>query len=56
MEISEQLIALAVLSPGKDPRCPLDRMLDWPQNRSGGGGEERKIPPLPGMEPRSFSP
>jgi hypothetical protein len=38
-------------------RCPLDRRLGWPENRSGRGGEEKKIPSilLPGIEPQSPS-
>jgi hypothetical protein len=31
-------------SPGETRRYPLDMRLDGPQNRSGRGGEEKKIP------------
>jgi hypothetical protein len=34
---------------GKSPRYPLDRRLGGPQNRSGRGGEKKKIPATAGI-------
>jgi len=47
MEVSGQTDAPAALSPGKYPRFPLERRLDWPQSRSGGGGEQKNLFPTP---------
>jgi hypothetical protein len=41
MEVSSELHAPATLSPGKEPRYPLDRRLGGPQSRSGDGDEEK---------------
>jgi hypothetical protein len=35
---------------------PLNRRRGGPQSQSGGGGKEKNSLPLPGMEPRQFSP
>jgi len=43
-------------SQGKSPWHPLDRRLGGPQNRSGGGGEEKNSQPLPGLEPPIIQP
>jgi hypothetical protein len=42
MEVSGQLHDTAALPPGKEP---LDRTLGVPQNRSGGGGEDKNMSP-----------
>jgi hypothetical protein len=36
---------------GKNPWYLMVRMLDGPQSRSEGGGEEKNSQPLPGLEP-----
>jgi hypothetical protein len=53
MEVIDQVYALLALPPRKHPRYALD----WPQIRSGRGGEETKIPSLhvAVIEPRSSS-
>jgi hypothetical protein len=38
---------------GESPRYPFDRRLGVPQNRSGRGDEEKKIPSLPPAENRN---
>jgi hypothetical protein len=43
MEEISQLHALAALLPEKEPKCPLDRWLGGPQNRSGRCGEEKNL-------------
>jgi hypothetical protein len=43
-------------TPGKSPWYPSDRRLGGPQNRSGGGGEEKNLQPLPGLEPPIIQP
>jgi hypothetical protein len=40
----------------KSPWHPPNRSLGGPQNRSGRGGEEKNIMPLPGIEPKSSNP
>jgi hypothetical protein len=52
MEVCGQLHAPAALSPGKEPRYPLDRRLGRPQSQSGHGGEEKDSQSSPGIEPR----
>jgi hypothetical protein len=44
------------LYPREKPWHPLDRRLDVPQRRSGGGGEEKNSHPLPGLEPPIIQP
>jgi len=57
MQMSGQLHVPAALSLGKSPYTyPLYRRLRGPQSRSGRGGEEEISVPLPGGEPRIFSP
>jgi hypothetical protein len=51
MEVSGQVHAAAALTPGKEPRYPLDRRLGGPQSRSGRDGKEKNSQPLPGIEP-----
>jgi len=33
---------------GKNPKCPLHRMLGGPQSQSGHGGKKKKFPALAG--------
>jgi hypothetical protein len=58
MDVSGQLHALAVLSPGKGTRYSFDRRLSGPQSRSGRGGEGKKPCPcresIPGRPARSL--
>jgi hypothetical protein len=51
MEVSGQLHVPATLSPGKEPRYPLDRRLGGPQSRSGRDGEEKNSQLPPEIEP-----
>jgi hypothetical protein len=51
MEVSCQLHAPAALPLGKSPWYSLDRRLGGPQSRSGRGGVEKNIQPMPALEP-----
>jgi hypothetical protein len=44
MEVSGQIHARPLYFQGKSPYYRLDRRLDGPQSRSGGGGEKFQIP------------
>ena len=44
--------APATLPPGKQPRHPLNQMLDWPQSQSGDFGEEKNLLSLSRFKPR----
>jgi hypothetical protein len=56
MEVSGQLLTAVALPQGKGLRCPLHRRVGGPQSQSGREGEEKKLRPLPEIEPRSSSP
>jgi hypothetical protein len=45
MEVSGRLLVSAVLSPGKEPRFPIDRTLDRHQSLCGRFGDERNLSP-----------
>jgi len=51
MEASDQLHALAALSPGKEPPYPLNRRLYGTQNRSERFRHEISLLPLAGIKP-----
>jgi hypothetical protein len=54
MEASGQLHVTTVYPQGKEPRKPLDRILGEPQSQFRPYGREKKLLPLPGIEPRFF--
>jgi len=56
MAMGTQLHAPAALPHGKSSQRPLDRRIGVSQSRSGRGGEEKKFPPLPGIELQSSCP
>jgi hypothetical protein len=56
MELSGQLHDSFALPRGKSPRYPLDRKMDGTQSQSEVCGVEKSPLPLPGVEPRPFSP
>jgi hypothetical protein len=59
MEMSGQFYAPAALTPGKEPRYPLDRRLDGPRSRYGRCGEQKNIAPAeiqtPAIQPVAIS-
>jgi hypothetical protein len=54
--VGGQLLALAVLFPGKEPWYPLDMRLDGHQSLSGLHGEEKSSQPLLKLEPLIIQP
>jgi hypothetical protein len=53
MEVSGHFLRTGRFTPGKNPRCPLDRRLGETQSRFGHGVEEKNSQPPPGIETRS---
>jgi hypothetical protein len=52
MEVSDQLHALDDLPPGKNLRCPLNRMLGGPQSLPEHCEEDKSILSFPPIEPQ----